>query len=563
MAKQRNSMAQRLRRIGLVLVVLTVTACGGDGGDAPADDEAANQEPQYGGSLTVGVEAESNCWTPDKGSWGGSGQTISRTIFDSLMIRAEDGSTVPMLAESLESNEDFTEWTLTLRPDITFHDGTALTADVLVTIFNDYLKVPGAVTASSLTGATIAAVDELTVVYTLAVPNAAFSERLTGNVGMPFSIEAVQRFGEDACANPVGTGPFVFQEWVVDDRLIVTRNEDYWWQGEDAPPYLDEIVFRVITDGSAMLATFLAGDIDAFTSVSGNIINRARQESDGDSMKIYEFIGDNGTQIIYNTLRPPVDDVRVRQALTAASDQEGLISVLGNEGISPIKTQYYGPDSIWYSEEVAGAWPNFDPERAADLLQDYADDPDRSDGQPVGSPVAVEIQCPASPDTTQLAQALQSLWADVGFQVNVKSVEQAVHFQTVSGSPDSNPPFIGNYQTACWREGADSDPFNLLERFFQPSETSLTNRTNLYDDVIREQFSVLQRTDDFDTRFAALETLHMHFIDEMPHGWAGGTPFLTGVNPSVMNLDSWTLPDGSAGTGAVGINRWAFVWLNP
>ncbi len=467
-----------------------------------------------------------------------------------------------MLAESLESNDDFTEWTLVLRPGIKFHDGTDLTAEVLVSNFDNYLKVPGSVAASSLTGTTIALVDDLTVLYTLAAPNAAFAERLTANVGMPFSVEAAQRFGEDACANPVGTGPFVFEEWVVDDRLVVSRNEDYWAADEGAPPYLDEIVFRVITDSSAMLGTFLAGDIDAFTTISGNIINRARQEAEGDSLKTYEFIGDNGTQIIYNTLMPPVDDVRVRQALTAASDQEGLISVLGNEGISPIKTQYYGPDSIWYSEEVAEAWPDFDPERATDLLQDYADDPDRSDGQPVGSPVSLEIMCPSSPDTQQLAQALQSFWSDVGFNVNVKSVEQAVHFQTVSGSPSSNPPFIGNYQTACWREGADSDPYNLLERFYQPADMSLTNRTNLYDEVIREQFSVLQTTSDFDTRFAALEELSMHFIDEMPHGWAGGTPFLTGVNPSVMNLDTWTLPDGSAGTGAVGINRWAFVWLD-
>ncbi len=558
----------RLGRLGrlpatLVVLALIVTSCGG--GDDEAGSGAADRgEPQRGGSITVGVEAETNSWLPGEAALG-AGLSVALSFYDPLMARDADGVVQPFLAESIEPNEDYTEWVLTLRPDVKFHDGSDLTAEVLKINFDEYLRGEGSrVLGRVLEIDRVEVVDDLTLRYLLKQANAAFPELLTvdNGVGLPFSVEAAQRYGEDAGSHPVGTGPFVFQSWARDSELVVTRNEDYWWPAEDGPPYLDEIIFRVIPDEDTALASLQAGDIDAFGSVDGSVITRAREAAAGGSLNLIEYAGNNGSQIIFNTLVPPVDDIRVRQGLAFATDQEALIEVLGNTGVSSIKTQYYGENSPWYSEAVADAWPGYDPDAATELLEDYIDDPDRSDGKPPGSPIAVQLEANPTPVLNEFSQAVQALWQDVGVQVELTAVEQAVHFQNVVGGADSDPPFVGTYVTGYWRDGQDSDPYTVMTKLFNPPAQSATNFTNFYDDVVAEQVAILGSSSDFDERYEAMETLGLHFAEQLPNLWAGSTPEGYILAPNVMGLDDWTLPDGSPGFGAAAYTEfWGQVWL--
>jgi peptide/nickel transport system substrate-binding protein len=129
----------------LLTLALVAAACGGDDDEGGGDDAAGETgdegeeggtptteardegEPVQGGSITVGLEAESNGWRPGTASWASSGYNVAYTIHDPLMARTAEGSVEPFLAESLEPNEDASEYTLTLRPDVTFHDGTRST----------------------------------------------------------------------------------------------------------------------------------------------------------------------------------------------------------------------------------------------------------------------------------------------------------------------------------------------------------------------------------------------------------------------------------------------------
>src|SRR5688572_11798884 len=141
-----------LAKLAIILVLLSMilAACGG-GGDDKADEgeggivkeETTEDEgkPVPGGTVTMGVEAESAGWQPCVDSHSESGTMVMRSIYDPLTARGEDGEVRPFLAESLESNPDATEWTLKVRSGVKFHDGTDLTADVLKNNF-DAAKQP-------------------------------------------------------------------------------------------------------------------------------------------------------------------------------------------------------------------------------------------------------------------------------------------------------------------------------------------------------------------------------------------------------------------------------------
>ena len=308
------------------------------------------------------------------------------------MHRTEDGALEPYLAESLEPNAELTEWTLTLRPDVQFHDGTPLDAQALKTIFDDYLKAPGANTAASLAEVTsLDVVDDLTAVYRLSQANAAFPELLISPPGWPFSPTAAAAAGEDAGAEPVGTGPFRFVSWQRDSNLVVEKNEDYWQEGL---PHLDKITFRPIPDEDTRLASLQSGDVDVMQSLRQGTVIRAR---DLEGVDNYEHLGSNSGGGTLNTSKPPFDDLRVRQALAYALDQEALIEVLGGAGVTPPTTQFYSEDSPYYSEKVAEAYPSYDPDKARELIDDYVNDPDRSDGLPVGTAAVLHLQLPAGP----------------------------------------------------------------------------------------------------------------------------------------------------------------------
>ncbi len=545
----------------LLVTALVAAACGGeDGGedaesdDGPTDpseytgavDDISEQgEPVEGGSITVGLEAETNSWLPGQANYANAGYNIGYSIFDPLIKRTPDGGTAPYLAESMEPNEDLTVWTLTLRPDITFHDGTPLNAQALNTVFDTYLTAPDSNLAASLENVeAMEIVDDLSVAYNLTETNAAFPDILADPAGWPFSPTAAEQFGEDAGANPVGTGPFVFESWQRDSRLVVVKNDDYWQEGL---PYLDQITFRPIPDEGTRVDSLATGDIDALQSLRQSTVVDTRELENVDN---YEYLGNNTGGNIINTTQPPYDDDRVRTAMALAIDQDALIDVLGGAGITPPATQYFSQDSPFYSEEVAEAWPSNEPEEAIELYQDYINDPERSDGEEPGTPITIDYDCPPDPGLNELSQLYQALWTGIGFEVTLNQVEQATHV-TEALSKD--------YEVKCFRFSSQEDPYFILENAF--TEGPL-NFTGFQDPTITDNLEVLRTTTDTAERQAAVEEIGMVIAEEVPNTLSGQTLTTIAVRSPIKNIDGWTFPDGSEGNGSPGATvTWGFVWL--
>ncbi len=543
----------------------TAAESGGGGGDtattttaAPAPSTTntpvteAETGPVYGGTLVVATEAEAAGWAPWQDPCSAPCVNVHRALYDQLLELNSDGQIVGYAAEGIEPNADLTEWTLTLRDGIKFHDGSALNADTVVDAYNMFQK-DGPIT-SGIYGAagvtSVEKVDDMTVKYVLSSGNAGFPDILTGVAGRIFSVEAAKADPEGFSANPVGSGPFVFGTWDRDNKLTLTRNPDYWRTDPDGNqlPYLDELIFRPIPDETTRLQSVIAGDVDVAQTLRQSTIRDAKAE--GDSLKLLLFQGNNSGGAIFNVLEPPVDDVRVRQGLAWAMDQDLLIDILGGKGISDKASQFFSPDSPWYSQKVADMFPNNDVTKAIPLLQEYVDDPNRSDGKAPGDPIEVEFNCPPDPSLIQLSQGYQQLWEGTGLvKVNLNQVEQAAHISNAVGSPDTDPPFRGDFMINCWRVGGQGDPAAILGPAFAPVEASPVNFTNFFDPAMFDLLNQAKATADFDARYKLYEEVMTILAEQVPVVYTGYTATALITRPNVEGIGGWHVPNGDLGQG--------------
>lgn len=496
-----------------------------------SDDSAGDNE------IVVGLESETTGWLPGRNLLiNYPSLNVAYAVFDPLMRTDANGEMRPYLAESLEPNADLTQWTLTLRPGVQFHDGTTLDAQALKTIYDDYLSIPTSNLLGSLRSVeSLDVVDDLTVRYTLTEPDASFPAVLEGPAGWPFSPTAAAELGADAIASqPVGTGPFRFVSWLRGSELEVERNAEYWREGM---PRLDRITFQVITDENARVASLQSGDIDAMQTLRQSTVRQVRALED---FTTHDFIGNLAGGQLLNTEQAPLDDVRVRKAMAYAIDQASILDLLGGSDLSPIATQYYQPDSPWHSERAAQLWPTNDPERARQLLDEYRDDPNRSDGKAPGEPVVLEHNIIPDPSVVEMGLGYKAMWEAVGFVHNMHQVEVAVITDTNAS---------GDYMINTSRFGNEDDPCITLRNAFGDPEVTPTNYTNLDDPEVQQNIATLCSTTDQAAREQAVDDIMVRLAALVPHTWTGHTPTTVATRPELQGIPDWAFPDGTPGDG--------------
>lgn len=288
------------------------------------------QEPQHGGTLVVGQVG-----TPrslhDIIDPGLPGITILNNVNEGLLGIDAEGQIAPILAEDFPEQPDPLTLIFTLREGVTFHSGDPLTVEDVVYTFQrlygeDSVATFRAVWQENL--ASVEALDDRRVKFTFHAPWPVSFSFIAGNhakvVNKSFVEEAGDSYGVSAWD---GTGPFRIVEWVRDSHVKVVRNDNYWQQGL---PYLDGIEFRVIPEPSTQLAAFQTGEVDllldpAFGQVS--VFERLPNTVVAQSPSSAESL------LVFRTQVPPMDDARVRRAISLAIDRQALIDVvLGGRG---------------------------------------------------------------------------------------------------------------------------------------------------------------------------------------------------------------------------------------
>jgi len=297
------------------------------------------------------------------------------------LYQYEQGSTlpVPALATECTANEDATEWTCSLREGVTFHDGTPFNADAVIynferwrftdhpehfesQVFEYYEAMFGGFDDTSVI-ASVEAVDDLTVKFTLNAPLAPFLANLAMDIFAISSPAAVEAAGEDygtPAAGCVGTGPFKFVEWIEGDHITVEANDDYW----GGRPKVDQIIWRVIPDDSARFLALQAGDIHAFEQAVVEDLETAEADP---NLYIETRPALNTGYLAFNYMIEEFKDPKVREAVAHAINRPGLIeNFYGKYGEVAMN---FLPPLVWGHNDAVEDW-TYDPELSKQLLAD-------------------------------------------------------------------------------------------------------------------------------------------------------------------------------------------------
>ncbi|MEJ7583917.1 MAG: ABC transporter substrate-binding protein [Acidimicrobiales bacterium] len=302
-------------------------------------------EPSEGGSIVFGVESELATLDPAGSLAQPSDVDTALAIYDHLIDYDAKGKLTPSLATKWENSDDLKTWTITVRTDIEFSDGTPFNAEAVAAQFTRFKDPATACTCAEQVAQILsveATADDI-VVFKLDKPNAFWSYTLAGTLGFIASPTATAK--PDYPRNPVGTGPFVLEDY---DSLVLKKNPNYWKKDEDGNqlPYLDQITIKPIPDARNRLAALQSGDVDMLqTADTGTIVDVIKDKK----FKVQKVTGSSSTIVLFNTKKPPFDDVRMRRAFSYAFNRDEMNRVqykgARREAYSP-----FPPDSPFYAD---------------------------------------------------------------------------------------------------------------------------------------------------------------------------------------------------------------------
>lgn len=488
----------------LALVAMAVTACGGGGG---SNTPQAVGTPKSGGSITFGLRADISASSLDPIKiFSDSDNSVAFAIYDRLVDRVGDkGELGPMLADSWQMSDDLKSCTVKLHQGITFHDGTPFNADAVV--FNvKRQKDPTSVTRSdSLLIADVTATDANTVVFKLASGWIDFPQVLAGAIGLMASPTAIRNLGADYARKPVGTGPFVFKEWVTGDHITATKNTKYWKPGR---PYLDSVTWRPIPDQDTKYAALKSGQIDVLQLPSADQVLQAKKDS---NLKVQSYRGNGGTFIMLHYNAPPFNDPHARLAVSYATDRAAINKDIA-KGTQVAARGPFPTDNEWY-KDVGD--PNFDLTKAKAEVAAY------------GKPLSFKFNIVADPLTRQYGQVLQQQWKNAGIDAQLVEADQVAHIGFA---------LTHQFQAEIFQYGDWFDP----DRFFFPQlvSTSAVNYTQ-YSNPGTDAALLQGRTStDIATRKAAYTTFQTNIAKDQPYVWISYNTSYFITNKKVQNLNT-------------------------
>jgi len=354
----------------------------------------------------------------------------SEHIFETLyVVKDTSGQPQPNLAESYEVTDDLKEWTFHLRKGVKFHDGTDLNADsYLWSIYRqwdpshpyhdakyatlgyylwiDYLAL-GLKGDPNAGMQDVQKIDDYTIKFVLKDPNPLFLNYAHMINFAAVGKSAFETYDTEAYQHPVGTGPYVFEEWVKDDHITLTKFAGHW---DPASWPLDKIVFKVVPDASARLLAVKAGDCQGMNLVSPDDAAAAANDP---SLTVALRPPANVGYVRFNMNVEPLDDPNVRLALAHAVNKQAIVDALYS-GLGQPATQFLGPLYPGHNPDVEG-YP-FDLEKAKEYL--------KAAGLENGFTIDywyMPVARPYFPNAKAVAEAIAADWAKIGVIVNLQT----------------------------------------------------------------------------------------------------------------------------------------------
>jgi peptide/nickel transport system substrate-binding protein len=381
-------------------------------------------------AIVVGLLAEPVTMDPPQVTDLNSTRVIKR-MFEGLTAQ-ELGSykIVPGLARSWDISKDGLTYTFQLRPNVTFHDGTPLTAESVKFCFDRQLNEQGPFyktgTYPYVRGflgnvASVEVVNPLTLQIRLKAPLTPFLQYLAHHSLYIYSPEALRKWGKDVVKHPVGTGPFKLETWEPGVKVVLARNDQYW----GGAPRLKQAIYVPIIEAQARLAAIRTGEIDLTMDVPPDSLDGLRRDP---NVVVAETNSSAVWYVALNTRHPVLKDRRVRQALNYAVNKEAIIrdilrgtAIVSHSPMSPVYGAYY--------EEKTQRYP-YDLERARALLKEAGH----------GGGFDLTFFVPESGSGMQspveMATVIQANLAAVGVRVKIQTMEWGAYLKKYLEGPD-------------------------------------------------------------------------------------------------------------------------------
>ncbi|MCI9023521.1 MAG: ABC transporter substrate-binding protein [Dorea sp.] len=382
-----------------VLVVSMLAGCGN------------NQKNKDKDTLTVAITGDPPTLDPHSSSTSSSVNNLN-PVYETLVRYDENGEITPCLATEWERTDDY-HWRFKLRDDVTFHNGEKMTADDVLFSFQRATGPDGAKVAyimSAIDSENCVVEDDYTIVIATHEPFAPLIGYLPYIGAVVVSEKEFTENPEKAALNPVGTGPFRFVEWKKNDRCTYVRNDDYWGQ----KPSYKNLVIRTIVEANSRVIELESGSVDIVFEVPANDVVRLKENEDTDVAErlstVVEFLD-------INVKVKPLDDVRVRQAIDYAINEQAIVDLVwrGNAAYSPTTVT---PNMKYFDDSDTDY--RYDVEKAKALLKEAG-----------VSDLTLTLTCAENTNRLNAATIIQSMLADVGITVQIQSYESGTFYDMV------------------------------------------------------------------------------------------------------------------------------------
>jgi len=480
---------------------------------------AQEDSPQRGNVVRGVCVSAITSLDPQQSELGICDLSAYNALYNKLIRLDETGNVVPEIATEWTVSDDGRTYTFTIRDDVIFHDGNPLDAEA-VKFSLDRIRDPES--ASPVSGNlsvidTINVVDGTTVEVVLSEPSAAFLSVLAAAPGASeiVSPAAVEEFGEDYRFNGVGSGPFQLVSWSPGETAVFERNPNYWEMGADdeALPYLDGVELSSIEDDTVRLLNLRSGTFDVNERIA--LTDVAAVEAD-DSLQVIETNTATAYAIAMNVSQPPFDDIRVRQAVQLALDDDGIINNLGlGRGYT---SAFAFPRGTWYFYESQNPEPNL--EMAQQLLAEagYEDGLD------------VDFTHISRAVDAQLAQILQAQLSQIGISADIQPLERTAWLDIwLVGAGENTEGQLGIFQNTVGIGDPDEKAI-----FFQPG--GIVNFADWDNADAWAAVEASRATLDQDERAEQWATAIDLQIEDVPYVWLGNVPVIGAADANIQDI---------------------------
>lgn len=407
--------------------------------------------------LVLGVVLEPPHLDPTAGAAAAIDEILYANVFEGLTRIGPSGEVLPALAESWTISDDGKVYTFKLHKGVKFHDGSDFDAeDVKFSL--DRARAPDSVNAQKGLFAaidTVEVIDPETVQVTLKHPQGAFLYNMGWGDAVIVAPESADRNKE----KPIGTGPFRFEHWAKGSAVTLVKSDNYWGD----PVALDKVEFRFIPDAAAAVPAVLSGDVQAFPFFPADAVS---QVEGNPQLKVVIGSTEGETILAMNNKKPPLDNLKVRQAISYALDREAIIDGASGGLGQPIGS-HVSPSSKAYVD-LTGRYPH-DAAKARELLKEA--------GFENGFKTTLKLPPPAY--ARDGGQIIASQLRNVGIQADIIPVEWAQWLDQVFTKKDYDLTIVSH------TEPNDIDIYSRPEYYFNyqnPEFNKVIEELNLTSD---------------------------------------------------------------------------------